>query len=74
MRPRTSLLLVLGILLLLSGTVFTLQGLGYVGPQSSFMFQNTAWITNGSIAIVVGLLPIILAVLLSRMKTPVKTV
>ena len=33
-------LVVPGILLALAGFVFTLQGLGIVGPTSSFMFQS----------------------------------
>lgn len=49
-------LLVPGILLALAGLVFTLQGLGIVGPTSSFMFQSTAWIYDGLAVLVIGLL------------------
>jgi hypothetical protein len=45
-----------GILLALAGFVFTLQGLGIVGPKGSFMFQSTAWIYQGLAVFFVGLL------------------
>ncbi len=40
-------LLVLGFLAIMMGTVFTLQGLGILGPSSSFMVNNADWITYG---------------------------
>ena len=49
-------LLIPGILLALAGLVFTLQGLGIVGPTSSFMFQSTTWIYEGLAVFFVGLL------------------
>ncbi len=49
-------LLVPGILLALAGFVFTLQGLGIVGPKSAFMFQSTAWIYQGLAVFFIGLL------------------
>jgi len=49
-------LLIPGILLALAGFVFTLQGLGIVGPKSSFMFQSSAWIYQGLAVFFLGLL------------------
>lgn len=49
-------LVIPGILLALAGFVFTLQGLGIVGPTSSFMFQSTTWIYEGLAVFFVGLL------------------
>jgi hypothetical protein len=49
-------LVIPGILLALAGLVFTLQGLGIVGPTSSFMFQSTTWIYEGLAVFFVGLL------------------
>ena len=40
-------LVVPGILVALAGATFTLQGLGIVGPTSSFMFQSATWIYEG---------------------------
>lgn len=49
-------LVVPGILLALAGFVFTLQGLGVVGPTSSFMFNATAWIYQGLAVFFLGAL------------------
>jgi len=49
-------LLIPGILLALAGFVFILQGLGIVGPTSSFMFQSTTWIYQGLAVFFLGLL------------------
>ena len=49
-------LVVPGILLALAGFVFTLQGLGIVGPKGSFMFQSTTWIYQGLAVFFLGLL------------------
>ena len=45
----------IGALFFLAGLVFTLQGLGIVGPTSSFMFQSTTWIYNGVGVLVLGI-------------------
>ena len=45
-----------GILLALAGLTFTLQGLGMVGPASSFMFQSTAWVEQGLVVLALGVL------------------
>jgi len=45
----------IGTLFFLAGLVFTLQGLGIVGPTSSFMFQSTTWINNGLVVLVIGI-------------------
>ena len=52
-------LLVPGILLALAGGTFALQGLGVVGPASSFMYQSTTWIYDGLLVFVVGLVLIV---------------
>jgi len=62
-------LLVPGVLLALAGLVFTLQGLGIVGPKGSFMFQSTAWIYDGLAVFLVGLLLTVGGVWRSRPKT-----
>jgi hypothetical protein len=49
-------LVVPGILMALSGFVFTLQGVGVVGPSTSFMFRSTTWVVDGLVFFVIGLL------------------
>lgn len=62
-------LVIPGILLALAGFVFTLQGLGIVGPRSSFMFQSTSWIYDGLAVFFLGLLVTIGGLWKSRPKT-----
>ena len=49
-------LVVPGVLFSLAGLVFTFQGLGIVGPSSSFMFQSATWIDQGLAVFFLGLL------------------
>ena len=73
MKASAVVILFLGALLALSGFVFTLQGLGIVGPTSSFMFQSGSWILYGVIIFVVGLVMIGGGYwFVSRNKQPVK--
>jgi hypothetical protein len=58
-----------GVLLALAGFVFTLQGLGIIGPTSSFMFQDSAWIYQGLAIFFVGLLLVIWGFWKGRPKT-----
>ena len=49
--------LVLGVLLILAGGLWTLQGLGIVmWPAESFMLADRQWAINGAIVVAVGLL------------------
>jgi len=48
-------LLVPGFLIALAGGIFTLQGMGIVGPTSSFMYQSPSWIVQGLVALVLGM-------------------
>lgn len=51
-----AVLLVLGILLVLAGGLWTLQGLGLVmWPAESFMLADRTWAVNGAITVLVGL-------------------
>lgn len=50
------IIMFLGALFFLAGLIFTLQGYGIVGPNSSFMFRNPTWIYDGMMILIVGLL------------------
>ena len=59
-RPRLRhvvrwLLVIGGMLVTLSSTVFTLQGFGVLGPSNSFMVNNADWIRNGLVLAAGGL-------------------
>lgn len=66
MKRSATLLLVIGVLVALAGLVFTLQGLGYVGPVGGLMYNNRTWVTNGGITFVVGVIVVVAALALNR--------
>lgn len=49
MRP---ILVVLGLLVALAGSVWTLQGIGVI--RGSFMSNNPTWVGIGAVTVVVG--------------------
>ncbi len=55
---------VFGVLVLLAGTVFALQGAGYI--PGSFMSNNPPWIWIGSITAMVGLAILAFGIRFSR--------
>jgi hypothetical protein len=57
-----------GILVALAGLTFTLQGLGMVGPPSSFMFQSGVWVEDGLVVFILGILLMVVGALKGRAK------
>jgi len=49
------LFVIFGILIMITGTIFHLQGHGVVGPESSFMYYNSEWVDYGLQILVLGL-------------------
>ena len=47
---------IIGIIILILGIIFYLQGLSIVGPESSFMYSNPEWITYGFEIIIAGVI------------------
>ncbi|HYB44978.1 MAG TPA: hypothetical protein VEC92_00500 [Nitrososphaerales archaeon] len=66
MKRSALAVLVLGVLVALAGLVFTLQGLGYVGPVGGLMYNNSTWVTNGEITFVIGAVLAIAGIALGR--------
>jgi hypothetical protein len=66
---RFKLLISFGLVLLLSGVIFHLQGSGKVGPESSFMYDNSDWIDYGLWIAVSGVIVIAAGALMSRRKS-----
>jgi hypothetical protein len=56
---RQLVLIVIGVLVALTGVVWTLQGLGYVG--GSFMSSSTMWAVIGLVVLVAGLAIVVVA-------------
>ncbi|MFQ5476117.1 MAG: hypothetical protein ACE5DT_03705 [Nitrosopumilus sp.] len=49
------LVLITGIIVLIFGLIFHLQGQSVIGPESSFMYSNPDWITYGIQIAIVGI-------------------
>ena len=45
-----------GVIFVILGIIFYLQGLSLVGPESSFMYSNPKWITYGFDIIIAGVI------------------
>jgi hypothetical protein len=45
-----------GVIILILGIIFYLQGLSILGPESSFMYSNPKWITYGFEIIIAGII------------------
>ncbi|MGH9999172.1 MAG: hypothetical protein ACRD90_04860 [Nitrosopumilaceae archaeon] len=58
----------LGIVVMISGIVFYLQGQSIVGPESSFMYSNPQWITNGQWIAIVGIMILATGIAISKIN------
>ena len=72
MKPAKIATIVVGIVLVLFGTAFALQGDGIIGG-SSLMDNNSNFIYIGSLVAVVGLVVIAFGLRMTSSKPPVKT-
>jgi hypothetical protein len=61
-------LLVIGLVMIMLGILFTLQSLSVVGPSSSFMFRNQDWTVNGGVIIGIGISIFVFGVALQRLS------
>jgi hypothetical protein len=56
MRSTGLTIIIIGIIIVVMGVIFSLQSQSVVGPVSSFMYDNPEWSVNGSIIIGVGII------------------
>ena len=49
-------IIIVGVIVLITGIIFHLQGQGVVGPESSFMYSNPEWITYGQEIAIIGII------------------
>ncbi len=49
-------LIIIGTIILIFGLIFHLQGQSVIGPESSFMYSNTDWVTFGIQIAIVGII------------------
>lgn len=55
---------IIGIALILAGLIFTAQSKSLLGPQSSFMYNNSTWTLNGSMIIMAGAIILTMGIIL----------
>jgi len=48
--------IIIGLIVIIAGIIFNLQGHSIVGPESSFMYSNPDWITYGQQIAIGGIL------------------
>ncbi len=61
-------LVIIGIVILICGLIFHLQGQSVIGPESSFMYSNPDWITYGIQIAIVGIIIIVAGIGISIIK------
>ena len=61
------LLIGIGIIVIIFGIIFFLQGSSIVGPKSSFMYSNPQWIINGQWIAISGIVILVVGLLISKL-------
>ena len=61
-------IIIVGIIVLVLGIVFYLQGQSVVGQESSFMYSNPEWITNGQWIAIVGIIILAARIVISKVN------
>lgn len=61
--------IILGIIVIVAGVIFHLQGQAKVGPESSFMYSNPEWITYDQQIAISGILIIGFGMILKISKS-----
>ena len=57
-----------GIIFVIFGIIFSFQGQGMVGPESSFMYQNEDWIDYGMVISMVGVIFILIGYVVEKKR------
>lgn len=65
---RVKSLIIVGVIIMIFGVIFHLQGQSVVGPESSFMYSNPDWITYGIQITIIGIIVLTAGVGISMIK------
>tara|TARA_B110000858_G_C17722595_1_gene436014 strand:+ start:333 stop:560 length:228 start_codon:yes stop_codon:yes gene_type:complete len=65
---KTYSIIGIGIITLIFGLIFHLQGQSVIGPESSFMYANPNWITYGIGIMIVGIIIIGIGIISEILK------
>lgn len=52
------IVVVAGIVMLIFGIIFHLQGQSVIGPETSFMYSNPEWVTYGIQITIIGIIAV----------------
>ena len=61
-------LIMIGVIIVIFGLVFHLQGQSVLGPESSFMYSNPDWVTYGIQIVIVGIIIVVVGTGISVIK------
>tara|TARA_Y100000590_G_C15053905_1_gene763785 strand:+ start:147 stop:353 length:207 start_codon:yes stop_codon:yes gene_type:complete len=61
-------IIISGIIIMIIGIIFQFQGQGIVGPESSFMYENSSWINNGIYIGMAGVVIILIGYFVEKKK------
>ena len=65
---RSLSIVISGVILVVFGIIFSFQGQGVVGPESSFMYESEEWIDNGIIISMIGVILILIGYFIEKKK------
>jgi uncharacterized membrane protein len=60
--------IIVGIILVAAGIIFTMQSNSVVGPSTSFMYDNPEWTNNGLVVILIGVFLILIGLTALQLK------
>jgi hypothetical protein len=60
--------IILGVIVIIFGIIFHLQGQAIVGPESSFMYSNPEWVTYGQQIAIIGIFIIGIGIVVKILK------
>jgi len=60
--------IIVGMILVAAGIIFTMQSNSVVGPSTSFMYDNPEWTSNGFIIIVIGVFLVLIGFTALQLK------
>ena len=65
---RSLSIVIPGIILVIFGIIFSFQGQGMLGPETSFMYENQEWIDHGIIISMIGVILILIGYVVDKKK------
>jgi uncharacterized membrane protein len=60
--------IIVGMILVAAGILFTMQSNSVVGPSTSFMYDNPEWTNNGFIIIIIGVFLVLIGFTALQLK------